>query len=92
MLIKPFFSVSNIVRHNWAVQPQKMARGLDFRDQEEDGYIYIVKTKALISCTFTTQLICIFVFAYAKRFFHQVAYMCFLAMMCEIGFYIGVYS
>ena len=29
-------------------------------------YLYVAKTKALISCTVTAQLICGFVFAYAK--------------------------
>ena len=36
--------------------------------------MYVAKTKALISCTVTTQLICALVFAYAKsRFSHDVA-------------------
>ena len=36
--------------------------------------IYVAKTKALISCAVTVQLICVFVFAYAKsRFSHDVA-------------------
>ena len=34
-----------------------------------------MKTKALISCTVSEQLICTFVFAYAKsRFYHDVAH------------------
>ena len=33
--------------------------------------ISVVKTKALISCTVTAQLICAFVFAYAKIFFSR---------------------
>ena len=38
--------------------------------------IYVVKTKVLFSCTATMQLICTFVFAYAKsRFFHDIARM-----------------
>ena len=38
--------------------------------------IYVAKTKALISCTVTAQLICTFVFAYAKsRFSHDAAQM-----------------
>ena len=37
--------------------------------------IYGAKTKALISCAVTVQLICVFVFAYAKsRFSHDVAH------------------
>ena len=36
--------------------------------------MYVAKTKALISCAFTVQLICVFVFAYAKsRFSHNEA-------------------
>ena len=29
--------------------------------------MYVAKTKALISCAVTSQLICVFVFAYAKK-------------------------
>ena len=34
-----------------------------------DYTIYVVKTKKLISCTVTAQLICMFVFAFAKNCF-----------------------
>ena len=54
---------------NQAVQPQEMARGLKFR-----GIVlfYVVKTKTLIRCTVTLQLICAFVFTYAEsRFSHD---------------------
>ena len=38
--------------------------------------ICVAKTKALISCAVTAQLICVFVFAYAKsRFSHNEAHM-----------------
>ena len=37
--------------------------------------IYVAKTKALMSCVVTAQLICAFVFAYAKnRFSHDAAH------------------
>ena len=37
--------------------------------------MYVAKTKALISCAVTAQLICVFIFAYAKiRFSHDVAH------------------
>ena len=37
--------------------------------------MYVVKTKALIGCAVTAQLICAFVFAYEKsRFSHDVAH------------------
>ena len=36
--------------------------------------MYVAKTKALISCEVTAQLICVFVFAYPKsRFSHNKA-------------------
>ena len=36
--------------------------------------MYVAKTQALISCVVTAQLICVFVFAYAKvRFSHDAA-------------------
>ena len=54
---------------NWAVQPQKMAVGLKFRRRG----IYEAKTKALISLTVNVQLICAFVFPYAKIWFSQDA-------------------
>ena len=61
-----------------AVQPQKMARGLKFWIKEVEGLYYlnyVAKTKALIGCVVTAQLICVFVFAYAKsRFSHDEAH------------------
>ena len=56
---------------NRAVQSQKMVRVLKF----QKGFtIYGEKTKALISCTFTVQLIYAFFFAYAQsRFSHDAA-------------------
>ena len=56
---KPVFGVSNEVRHKPASQPQKIAR--DFSKQR-DFTTYIVKTKTLISCVATVQLICTFAF------------------------------
>ena len=35
--------------------------------------MYVVKTKALISCSVTAQLICAFVFAYSKNRLSQLA-------------------
>ena len=55
------------------VQSQKIARDLKFRKYRNDT-IYVAKTKVLISCTVTIQLICAFVIAYAKsRFSRDVA-------------------
>ena len=45
-----------------------MARGLKFWLKEEEA-----KTKVLISCTVTAQLICAFVFAYTKSRFSYEA-------------------
>ena len=56
---------------NQAVQPHKMARGLKFRIKEVEGLYYLCsKTKG------ADQLICVFVFAYAKsRFSHNAAHL-----------------
>ena len=53
---------------NRAVQPHKTARCLEILDIGSRGivlsvYLGVAKTKALISCAVTAQLICIFVFA-----------------------------
>ena len=57
---------------NQAVQLLKMASGFKFRIKIEEGLHYVEKTKALISIM---KLICVFVFAYAKRrFFHDSAF------------------
>ena len=64
---------------NQAVQPQTMA-SLEVLDTGSRGTVlfmtvYEAKTKALISCAVTIQLICTFVFAYAKsRFSHDAAH------------------
>ena len=59
---------------NLAVKPLKMARGLKFCifRKERDCTIRVPKTKALISFS-AHQLICVFVFAYAKIRFSHVA-------------------
>ena len=63
---------------NQAVQLQKMATGLKFQIKkvEELYYLYVAKTKALISFVVTAKLMCVFVFAYAKRWFsHDAAHL-----------------
>ena len=41
--------------------------------------MYVAKTKALISFAVTAKPICVFVFAYAKRWFsHDAAHICLL--------------
>ena len=43
----------------------------------------VAKTKALISCTVTAQLICVFIFAYAKsRFTQGTAHMICTFVLC----------
>ena len=50
-----------------------------------DCTIYVVKTKTQISCTVTSQLICAFVFAYAKsRFPHDAAH----KFVCELSVFL----
>ena len=53
-----------------------------------DCTIFVAKTKALISFAVTAKLICVFVFAYAKRWFSHDAAQMILATT-EWGF-IGV--
>ena len=48
---------------NQPVQSRKQAKSLKFK--KKDCTKYVAKTKMLISCAVTAQLICIFVFAYA---------------------------
>ena len=73
-LIEPHHEKAGLLADtNWAVQPQKMARGLKFWiKQKRDCIVYVAKTKVLISCAIIAQLICTFVFAYKKsRFSHD---------------------
>ena len=70
---KPVFGVSD------QEKPGCTADGLSLEISDLDCrvlYIRIAKTKALISCAVTAQLICVFVFAYAKiRFSHNEAHL-----------------
>ena len=77
---KPTFWFPNRSDTNRAAWPKKMARGLKFRlcDVEELYFPIVAKTKALISFAATAKLICVFVFAYAKRWLsHGAAQMYF---------------
>ena len=65
---KPVFGVSDQVLHKpGCTTTHKMARGLKFSIKEVEGLYYVGKTKALISFAVTAKLICVFVFAYAKK-------------------------
>ena len=72
---KPVLGVSNQVRHKSAVYSQKMAGSLKISfGKKRDCTICVAKTKALISCAVTAQLICTFVFSYAiSMFSHDAA-------------------
>ena len=70
---KPTFWFTTWSDTNRAAQPQKMARDMIFR-KKRDCTIRVAKTKALISFAVTAKLICVFVFAYAKRFSHDAAH------------------
>ena len=51
-----------------------------------DCTIYVVKTKALISFAVITKLICVFVFAYAKKFFsHDAAHLYAQRLLIGLG-------
>ena len=64
---KPTIWVQTRSDTNQPAQSQKQARSLQFLIYEEEGCtIRVAKTKALISCAVTAQLICGFVFAYAN--------------------------
>ena len=67
---KPTFWFPTWSDTNQAVQPQKMARGLKFRIKKEEGLYYLCSENK------GAKLICVFVFAYAKRWFsHDAAHM-----------------
>ena len=67
-----FLTRTDTNRH---VQPLKMARGLAIRipgsrsTRVEELFYYEANTRALISSAVTVQLVCSFIFAYAKSMF-----------------------
>ena len=80
---KPVFGVSDQVRHKPGCTTTEDAERLEISDLGSRG---IAKTKALISCAVTAQLICVFVFAYAKsRFSHNVFPMYLYATLCTVS-------
>ena len=53
---------------------RRWLKAFNFRFRKErDRTIYLAKTKALIGFAVAAKLICVFVFAYAKRWFSQDA-------------------
>ena len=72
---KLVFGVYNQVRHKPACTVTEDNWRLEVSDLGSGGTVLSVKQKkkTLISCAFTAQLICVFVFAYAKsRFCYDV--------------------
>ena len=69
---KPVFGISNQVIQTGLYIRRRQLEVLNFRFRKErDCTIYVAKTKALISCAVSAQLICVFVFAYANVGFSQ---------------------
>ena len=62
---KPVFEIATRPDTNWTILPQKLARRVKFRIRKyRDCIICEVKTKWLISCAVSMQLICAFLFTY----------------------------
>ena len=81
---KPVVRVSDYLQHKRGCITIEDGYRLDIF-KVMDFTIYEVKTKALISCTVTAQLICAFVFAYARRRFScDAAYIGVALMMVQV--------
>ena len=65
--------ISDQVRHKPGCAATEDGKRLVISDLEEEGVYFVVKTKALISCIDAVQLICAFVFTYAKSRFSSDA-------------------
>ena len=68
--------VSDLVRHKPGCTATENGYRLEISDLETRGIVlsgYVAKTKALISFAVTAKLICVFVFAYVKRWFSDDA-------------------
>ena len=81
---KPVFGVSDQVGYKLGCTVTEDGKSLEILDLEVEGLYYLRSgKKALISCTLSTQLICTFVFEFAKsRFSHDWAHM----IVCDISF------
>ena len=68
---KPVYWFSDQVLHNLGCTAIEDGWRLEISDLDRRGIVLsiVAKTKALISCAVTAQLICVFVFAYAKSLF-----------------------
>ena len=80
---KPVFRVTDQVRHRLYNNRRWLAAcNFGFR-KCRDCTIYVAKTKVLISCAVTAQLICIFVLA-KSRFSHNEAHIVLLFLLLNI--------
>ena len=71
---QPTIWVADHVRQTPGCTATEAGKKLEISDLErKDNGRYGAKTKALISCAVTAQLICAFVFAYADCWFSDVA-------------------
>ena len=71
---KPTFWFPTWLDTNQAVQLQKMARSLKFRILKVEGFYYLYsEKKGADQLRGYAKLICVFVFAYAKRWFSHDA-------------------
>ena len=67
---KQTICVSDQVRHKPACTVTESVYKLEISDLRRRGsIIHVAKTKALISCAVTEQMICVFVFAHANCWF-----------------------
>ena len=71
---KPVFRISSNIRHKPGCTTNEDGFRLDFYvvRKKKDCTIHVAKTKMLISCLVTAQLICVFDFANEKSRFPQV--------------------
>ena len=70
----------------WLYSHRRCLETSNFKSRKQkNSTVYVAKTKALITCTVTTQLICVFVFAYAKsRFSHDAV--CIISLVSKKTF------
>ena len=75
---KPALGVSDLVGQKPVCTTTEDIKRLETSDLESRGIVISVyrKTKALISCVVTAQLICVFVFTYAKSRFSHTRLIC----------------
>ena len=87
---KPVFGDSDLVQHKLGYNHRKWLELWNFRfRKQEECTIYVAKTKALISCAITAQLIFVFVFPnMQKRGFlrTRLKYTCFVNTHMQVQY------